>query len=753
MNNIKPEIIDKLFADLDAQTVDNDVSNRDPLPVQQKYIDTINKILNKVKNRYSGDSRDLMSRLSRIDVSDKTSDQKDVLDSLRNGTNDFANYRGSSQQAVANDINMICTQFPEMDRVVQLINNAVAEVDVNSGKLKLIAVCDAPDIDPEEYMDKLDVKFRLRHKLKTTMMPQTFKFGEGYSYIAEYKDILNHQQNSRDDKNESVSLYESMVIIPNKGKKNKSHYYPESADMKSLYESALSITKNDLEISSTETKNLVDNVLDSIIIRETMYDEIAAQYGKDWVENVITKDNIHDQTMFEKYLNEGNLDGVSDIAQKNILSTLTDNKDSNGKPIPNVYAKVKGCYFRWIPSTDLLPCRVGETILGYYYINKNNTRDLQNRKSFANGVIDLSMTAKITSEQSFVAKLSNIITAQLGKPFIAKNMDFIHDIVEVIMEHDFSKSIISVTFIPVDNIIPMKINENVDGIGESVLQKALFTARMRTMLLLSGIITLLNNRPTRNYFIKRSPTNNNISKTIQEFKQKLQSKRVGINDVNGNYTGTINKIGGISDIVLPVNSNGDAPYIKEYDNGATIDLHEELLDMLYKQALNQTPVPATMVDASVQMDYSRQAEIAQTEFASYIFGAKLELSQWLTDLYKGLIHHEFDIPMEKLTTFRVSLPTQTSQELAITSDMINNFNTSADFTQSLMFDDSEIKDPDGKPNAISRRYRRLLAEEQLPQFNFKRLQKIKDDAMFKAKGDEIETQISTYTDFSDLEDE
>jgi len=740
--------IDKLLYNIGQSSLYNNDFYDDT--ITNNFSKLIHNTLSKISSNYSGNSKDLINRLSSIDLSvDK---DNNFIEALKSGHTEFASYRSDKASALNHDVELICSQFPELDEAVNILTNAVLETDTIQGYLKIDISIDNENINIDSLIDQIEEKHHIKRNIKRSIGSQLIRYGQGYYYIISYEKILNRieaiSQNQNNLKKESFNLFESVQNISDKKIKYE--------QLKPLLESVESI------ISSTDDKCdaqiYLNNILENFHINKDMIDELIYEYGIDGLKELlrienITKENQNNNSIFEGYLNN-----VSDLSQPDgfTLSDLEDRTDKNGKPIKNVYNQFRSAYVKFLPATQVIPCKIGDVILGYYYVNAKKNSEMENKQSFMNGVIDITNMERLNSNVGFLRNITDIIIKNFDKSFVSKNIDFMNDIVSLLMEQRFIDNQIAVTFIPVDDIIPLIVNADEDNNGKSMLLKSLYPARLYIMMMLNNIINILNNRPTRSYFIKRSVTNTNTSRMVQDFKRKLYSKRVGINDVNGNYTGTINKIGGISDMVIPTNKDGTPPFTKEYDEGANIPIYTELIEMLKRQALNQTNVPALLIDSSDTVEYSKVAEMQQAKFLQMVQQYKSDLSVCLTDIYRKILSIEYDIPANIINTFFATIPMSKTSELTISSDMINNLNVLSDHILNIMFSPAELVDLENKPSDIAREMKYELTKEYLNSLNFTKLEEMKNKVMIKAKKDELINSIKSLDDFNDddlMEDE
>ena len=695
-----------------------------------------------VSRSYQGGIVELAKRLDQYqdDVSGKSIPKGDFLSMIKDGQGELANWKTDTRMQMIRDIESVVDQFPELELAANTALEAMCDGDTVSGGMKLAIQCRDGDIDAEALIEKLERKYNIRYHLRNTVFKNTLKHGEYYILIRNISSILNYTASHQDQMTESVSLLESIRM---EYKKENPKSVQPAPQMMLLYETAKSIldetnsNTNNTNSDIIGIRNAVDSIVNNITIHESYEQLFQELYQFEGAEYIAKEHGIKlSRNGVNNNLFEGIIDGYSEFPNGDVQDTTK-------------FDKIKGCYIKWLNATQVLPIRVGTVVIGYYYIHYANT-NISNKTSFASGIVDVSQTTSLSSSRDFMQQLANVIAQNLSVKFVQKNIDLIDDITSILIENQFRKKSVSFTFIPKDDIVPFKINIDTDGNGNSMFSRSIFNARLYSMLLMTNIVTILNNRPTRTYKVKRDPRTSNIASTIQQFKEKIYSKRIGIDDI-WSYNGAMNKIGSPNDMVIPVDADGTPPFTKEYDQGAEIPLNTELMEMAKKAAISLTGVPNAMINQQDEIEYSKLAQMAQLKLLDFVKNLKIDFNTSTTLLYRRLLQMEFRLTDEQVDAIRVTIPDVRSNDINIISEMLQTFNTIFDVLVSVLLTTEEAQTPDGKPSTLVKQLKYAIMKEMVPALDYARLEQLKKQTGIEAEGDDLKDQVRAYSDFSDDE--
>ena len=244
------------------------------------------------------------------------------------------------------------------------------------------------------------------------------------------------------------------------------------------------------------------------------------------------------------------------------------------------------------------------------------------------------------------------------------------------------------------------------------------------MLTMYNMLYTLNNNTTRVHYLKSSGLSKDYAAQIQRTMRKFQQRRITIDDIYS-FSGVLNKVGGMGEMVLPAGRNDYKAL--ETDTIAAVDnpINMDFLEQQRRLAISGTGVPhLMMINAIDEADFAKTLEMANTRFISTVSSYKIDFNKCLTKFYRKLIKYNTDIEDDVIQSFLFKFNTIKQQELNITAEMISNFNTLVELAISLFYKKSDMEDENGNPTAKQMILRRELAKEYLPQLDFENLDEI-----------------------------
>lgn len=691
---------------------------------------------------------------------------KNVLSSL---ATDYMNVEtlNQSELLLRRDITNIVNQMPEMHDVIQVVRDSIIECNVSTGEVSRSLIFE--DRDESEAMETQVKEVEQRHDLlmaiKNFIVPNTLRTGEMYIQVVPYAKLFAEIEALKDSHNpgqknmnrtsspfkESIpqSVYESF-------QQNSVSLYSED-NVKSIMESVSYESKRaakddyDSEDRSTDKKMKstmdfvttegVTNLLRNIEVYRAA-SPMAAEYGLEGFQDLIMREYVEQERARKKSAGETEPDPASHFEAAMNMNTIKDDGlfgaiDQEDVDIRN-YSDVKGCYVKYLDTLRMVPIRMDRRVIGYYYVT--TTMDLQTNSANPNGMIDLSYQ-HYTHDRNMVENLANMIIKSFDKKMLEKNIKLKNEIAEIIMAHRFSEGKLSFIYIPENEVIRLVINEDEDGKGHSILEPTIFPARMYLMLTMYNMLYTLNNNTTRVHYVKSSGLNKDYAAQIQRTMRKFQSRRITIDDIYS-YSGVLNKIGGMGEMVLPAGRNDYKALETDTIEAVNNPISVEFLEQQRRQAISGTGVPHLLViNAIDEVDFAKTLEMANTRFLSTVSGYKIDFNKGITKLYQRLLKYSTDLEDDEIQSFKFKFNAIKQQELQITSDMIQNFNSLVEIIGAVYFSKTDMEDEKGNPTPKQKHLRRKLAEKYLPQLDFDELDDLIDEVNLAAGDDEVQAKV------------
>lgn len=737
-NNTKNtrEIIDKL-----ALSISDDVGNmhEDELDIIATTFDkTLDSAL-KSFNSSAFDDDGFIKKMRDLDLDKQDKDMmKNVLNNIRADyvAVDTLNH---SELLLRRDLQNICTQMPEMRDVIYVIRDAIIECNVATGEVSRTLLFENHQEDEalESQVREIEQRHDLLMAIKNFIVPNGLRIGENYVHIVPYAKLFAELDSIHENKYGDGKGFHPTTGFRESVPTEIASSFCESVSLfsednvKLLIESASTSVKKDAsdiyqinkdsnvkvateKVNKEEISSLLKNI-DVYNGSSVMFSEMGADAFRDFVINEYvsykSNDNPSEKSNhFFENINFGKItNGIFGDVDQDVVGNIGD------------YSHIKGCYLKYIDGLKMIPIRMDRRIIGYYYVT--TTMDLQTNSAQPNGMVDLSFQ-NYTRDKNLVDNLANMIIKSFDKKMLDRNIKLKNEIVEIIMAHKFSEGKLSFVYIPENEIVRFVINEDEEGKGHSVIEPTLFPARMYLMLTMYNMLYTLNNNTTRVHYLKSSGLNRDYAAQIQRTMRKFQQRRITIDDIYS-FSGVLNKVGGMGEMVLPAGRNDYKAL--ETDTIAAVEnpINMEFLEQQRRQAISGTGVPhLMMINAIDEADFAKTLELANARFLSTVSSYKIDFNRGLTKLYRILLKYSTNLEDDIIQSFKFKFNSIKQQDLVITTEMITNFNSLVEMVMSIYYKKSDMEDENGHPTDKQIFLRKELAKEYLPQLDFDSLDEL-----------------------------
>lgn len=752
-NEIKNNVIDGLIADVIPLEGEVD---RDPI------VDSINAIL---KDYNLSTDNSFIERIAKMKISTKgghieTVDLQELPKELKDAA--FLPVNTIADIALRQDIDLVISQIPEYFTSIGMVRDAICEADVVTGRLSRDIKFDKVDLTESETenviakIEDIEEKLELHQIIKNHMVFNTLEYGEGYIYVIPYSKVfadLQKYRMSNDKNNDSVvSMFNDTsasldgygyhehaiekrlsdtIIMENaqthknnekKGDyKRKTGMYQESvqlfteAEIQEINPRYHSITdKKDENYKQQEKEDKEFDKAISEMARNISYieDDIAVpvieQSSHDLV--AVYREKYRDRN--EKIIQE------SKTFFESVMDEEATEKDTN---LPPEFSKIKGVYMRILPATKLIPIRIDRVVIGYYYISDlTRPEEAGDRKN--SGLHGYTLRTPsigfdtFSPDQMFCDKLATKIINNFNLKFMRDNVSIHKQIVAVLQAHKFNEARMRFIFIPAEHVVQCTINKDGMGKGHSMLEAGLITARMYMFLKLYCLLYQINNSGIRAYYLRSSGIDKNYKALIQDTMRKFAARRITANDIF-NYRNAMPKVSGGSEVVMPLGPGDKRPIDIENIPPAESPLSIDFLNQSKDEAINANPVPSAMVQGAMsELEFAKEVETSQERFHTYCASLKIDLNPDITRLYKIIMRWETDIDPKIINSLKFSFRQSAAKKLAVTTEMLNNFNSVSELVHKTFLTKDEQKEMEGDTEdsgGVGRELDKLLITEYL----------------------------------------
>jgi hypothetical protein len=693
-------------------------------------VDSLNdKFQSILSNELTGitgkEGNDITSFLSQVVSADnKYRAGEDILNNQFNDLtgNEYSSMQSFIYDAYRNrllqqaDLHEVSSQLIELSEAIMITRDAIISADTVEGRLnRSITFENIDDDEIDNYnsiVENMENKFQLLEKIKNFIIPKTLEYGEYYVYIVPYSELFNkfQQQKTRNVTNTGIlrRFNESTVLegFNDTKKENKltelDMFLEDCYNKYHIRENGKYSDKksSDNRINKDEFKSDLKNIMENIIIST---DDIPIPFLEEGLESIEYINNQHnsvvteDNTLFKKVIKNNKTDGGVKISKKGEFDDIGD------------------CYVKMIEPTKIIPIKIMNTILGYYYVQDEDITPLSGAVSSS---LYFSRFNEHSRQQTIIDSLAERVVQQFNKPFLKNNLKFKEAIVDCFNCYNLNENRVKMQFIPAEYIVRFKIDEDIDGNGTSMIKKSLFYAKLYLMILLFKIMSIImySNDQKINY-IKQSGLDKNLANRVQEIARLQQSRQINISDLFS-YTTLINKVGNGNAVYMPTGRSGERPIETEILSGQDVQLNNDLLEMLKNAYITGTGVPAAILNYLNEADYAKTVEQNNSKFNARVINYQLDFNPIITDMYKRIMKWSTNIGEEKISNFNFTLTQPRSATANAKAELISQFNTMAEFLTGLLYPDpGQAENPDSL-NAEIREFKKLYAREQLPMINF-----------------------------------
>lgn len=708
-------IIDGLYTSVFGSDKNNDIGNLNNI-----FNSIVKDSLGELNSRTDGDVTSFITKLVSSSEKSNAYYNKQIEDIFNMKTNQIEMFLSDAyknnllKQA---DLHEVATQLNELREAILITRDSITSSDIIDGRMSRSLLFKNTPSDTDNYItvvEQMEKRFKLQQKIKNFIIPRTLEYGEYYGYVIPYSKIFQDFINDKRKNNFNYSTYEAASIFESVNDKDIMDLYNKlSADCKQDMDIVFK-ESNTIANKTKEIKNMFQSVLENISVSNEPIPLNILDEGGQSIDMYMTENNIDilNGKIFTEKKSSNKF--ISNIDGAGVMKAL--NKNNTEKK--NEFDDIRDCYIKLIDPMHLIPVEIMDYTIGYYYIQETDITPLTGALTTT---LYYNIYDKPQKEQSLINAIANQIVKSFDKKFLNDNIKFKNLIANAIQYYNLNERKIRFQYIPKEYIVPFKINEDENGHGTSIIEPALFYAKLYLMLLLFKMLSIVAySNDTRVHYIKQSGIDKNISNKIQEIARKMQSRQINILDMFS-YTTLVNKIGNGSDRYVPVGKSGERAMETEILSGQDVQLNTDLMEMLRSAYISSTGVPAVIMNYINEADYAKTLELANSRYQGRIVSNQLDFNLSITEFYKRIMMYATSIPEQFIDSFEFSFSSPKYSNYNITSDLINSFSTLSDFLVSLLFGD-DISTPE--KISLVQNFKLELAKEKLPIIGFDRIVEI-----------------------------
>lgn len=359
---------------------------------------------------------------------------------------------------------------------------------------------------------------------------------------------------------------------------------------------------------------------------------------------------------FHEYFNlRKDIDEKASAADKTTINGVDGAFDVNGNNSTRAQKfNVTGTYLKWIDYKYMLPIEVLGHVVGYYHIvsttktKKKGGKGTANKSSEIGGILssgsmslfdqmDVSEKRKEAAIQNIVDTISDAILTQFGTKFVKKNAAFRQLISECIIANGLVNNDFMIQFIPANQVIEFKCNEDENGKGESILSEAMFPAHLLLSMVVSKMLNYINKGGNRTIaHISSGRVNRNLGNQVNRVIRDLQAGNVTFTDLLSSSM-VFNKVTRDSNIAMPKDQAGNRLVEFEVQEGQQIELNTDYETMLERWCMTATGIPPTVMDYQSDVNVAKKVVSDNVRVAGRVASLQSDFEGPTTQLYRVLI--------------------------------------------------------------------------------------------------------------------
>ena len=495
------------------------------------FYDIMKKEVDSITNVKSSDTTSFLSKLVANDRKDEISVSKfvDSMNGIGSGfgtsdtsvtaMNSFLETVYRNRLMEQSDLHQVSSQLIELQEAILVTRDAIISADVVEGRMNRTISFDGIDESNDDYIpivEQVEKSFGLLEKIKSFIVPFTLEYGNYYVYTIPYSKLFSDFMRNKDRISNNIG-----------GIKN-------IGESTTILESTIEFYKKEHPKNTRSTETFLDEMFDhfmestdkdyakaSSATKKHEYAELKKSYTEDVSQLMNRIEVCNDPDMAIPFLEEG-FNSFEEFTEIYMEASDTGkrvprfnpnrptNKKKNLNPfeviqqtgsvdgayradggktdIEDDFSNIKDVFIRMVDPTKIIPIEIMDETIGYYLVYAEETTKLQGLVSSDLGYQGVYGSA---ATSTFIDDLCDKIIRSFNKKFLEENVKFKRLIVQAVNYYNLSQNRIKFQYVPVEYIQEFKVDEDINGHGQSIVKKSLFYAKMYLMLLMFKLLSLV----------------------------------------------------------------------------------------------------------------------------------------------------------------------------------------------------------------------------------------------------------------------
>ena len=628
--------------------------------------------------------------------------------------------RFRNKSVLFNDLDIISEQLVELNEAINTTRDDIVSSDDLGSDISRSLSFSTNGKESDTYDDlieqvkELENQHGLNYIIREHIVPKTLKYGEYYVYVIPEKSLFESAQRRKFEKTSGAMM--------------------ESSEATTLLES-LNINKN--EYKDFKSDEIMEYVSENIKINNT---DIPLPLLENNSVNMAMKD-LADFNSINSLLKKGKNKKKNNNDTSMNLGFSDGVKSFKGDD----WSNIKGCYIKLLDPKKIIPVKLLNYTIGYYYINDAELDVTNNGHICKNGVrfgsFMGSVATKSQSQHNIVTNMANAIVKSFDKKYLEDNQEFKELIINSLLYNDLYKRKLHYQFIPADNVCRFSINEDENGNGQSMIYKSLFYAKLYLSLLVFNMITYLTkSQDTLVTYVKTSGIDKNVINKTMSIARQMKSKQIGIGDLM-DYSSIYGKIGTGRDLFIPEGESGERGLSWDVIQGQDVNMQTELMEELKQSYINGTGVPSVIMNYINEADFAKTLVMANAKQLRRVMMFQDSLNEDITEMYQKIMLYSSDIPIDDILdfTFKFQRPKTLPNNNLV--DIIGYGDQLLDFIEKTVFGQFAEETPD--LNLMKDEFRRSMSRKVLSMLPWEVVDDVLKETKLKINEDKLSKPSST----------
>ena len=232
------------------------------------------------------------------------------------------------------------------------------------------------------------------------------------------------------------------------------------------------------------------------------------------------------------------------------------------------------------------------------------------------------------------------ITKRINKSHLENNNEFKMVIYNILKGMVQQTKRVHVIYIPPEYMVHLMPNIKKNGYGRSVLEKALFAAKLFLATLISELMMKISRGVERRLFYIETGLSEDIEGIVSSFIRDIKTRDIKMADFN-TVDSILNAIGRFEDYFIPV-INGTRPVEIDTAPGMSSEVsNNDFLDFLRKYLISTLGVPPSFISYADEMEFARSVSMMNGMFLRKIIVYQIRYQSYFTTIFQNLYYNEY----------------------------------------------------------------------------------------------------------------